>query len=620
MKRNILILRRITPRWIVLTVDVIVCLVSLHLAYLVRFNFSIPQIEIDLYLKYVLPLVIFVRLISFLFVKSYAGIVRYTGLEDTIRLFKTIFLGSLLFVFINIFTYLLKGIFIIPFSIIIIEFLLTLFFLVFLRLLVKMYYLETIHSKSIRTNVAIIGKDHQAISLKRSLDNDVTVNYRVLAFFDSTNFVKGLRLEGIPIFPLHNFENVVKKLNIEIIIIADEKLSKIRKKDISEQAINLNLKVFEVPPLKTWINNELTVKQLRQIRIEDLLEREVIQLDKDNIRNQISNKVIFVTGAAGSIGREIVIQLTDFKPKNIILFDQAESPLYELALELEEKFNFKQFHYIVGDITNQKYIEHIVKTYQPSIIYHAAAYKHVPVMELNCAEAVFTNVKGTKIIADLAHKYNVERFVMISTDKAVNPANVMGATKRIAEMYCQSLGSMSNTKFITTRFGNVLGSVGSVVPRFRKQIEEGGPITVTHPEVTRYFMTIPEACQLVLEASAMGKGNEIFIFDMGKPVKIIDLAKKMIRLSGFVENKDIKIQITGLRPGEKLHEELLNNKESTLPTYHPMILIAKVAEVDYNHISNSINKLIEVAETFDNKLIISTIKEILPEYNNSNFA
>ncbi|MCX7862895.1 MAG: polysaccharide biosynthesis protein [Bacteroidales bacterium] len=618
MKSKLLLLRKTTPRWIVFMVDIIICFFSLHVAYLVRFNFSIPKHEWVLYVNYVFPIVISVRAVTFILFKSYAGMVRYTGMEDSIRLLKIISIGSLLFVVINLLTFQWKGIFIVPFSIIIIEFLLTTFLLVFVRLFIKMYYFETIHSKSIRTNVVIVGKDNLAISVKRSLDNDISVNYRVIAFIDVQSQGKGLRLEGIKIYPLNQLELLVEKYNVQSVIIADENLTKTQKREISEMAINLNLKVYEVPSLKTWINGSLNIQQLKQINIEDLLEREVIQLDTKKISSQIKEKVVLVTGAAGSIGREIVIQLTRFEPQYIVLYDQAESPMYDLVLELEEKYNFSRFKYILGDITNEQRIEYMIQRYKPHVIFHAAAYKHVPVMENNPAEAVLTNIKGTKILADLAHKYQVERFVMISTDKAVNPTNVMGASKRIAEMYCQALGTVSATKFITTRFGNVLGSAGSVIPRFKQQIEHGGPVTVTHPDITRYFMTIPEACQLVLEAGAMGNNNEIFIFDMGKPVRIIDLAKKMIRLAGLQEGKDIEIKITGLRPGEKIYEELLNNSENTLPTYHPLIMIAKVAQVKYDAILAQINQLFDAVNTYDNYQIVRIMKNIVPEFKSKN--
>lgn len=618
MNHNLIFLRKTTPRWIVFTVDVLICFTALHASYLIRFNFSIPENELVPYIKWVLPIILIVRAISFFVFKTYSGIVRYTGVEDSLRILKVVFIGSLCFVLINIVTYILWSTFIIPFSIVIIEFLSTVFLMVFLRLLIKSYFFEKIGSHRIRSLVAIIGKDNFALSVKRSLDNDISVNYNVLAFFDYENSNKNLRLEGIKIYAFNDFETVVKKLKISHLIIADEKLDKQTKRNISELAIDLGIKVLEVPPLKSWINGELSSNQLKQIKIEDLLEREVIQLDKKNIEQQVGDKVVMVTGAAGSIGREIVIQLTKFNPRLIILFDQAESPMYELTLELEEKYQFKKFKYIIGDITNEARLEYIIKRYQPLIIYHAAAYKHVPVMENNPAEAVMTNIKGTKILADLAHQNNIERFVMISTDKAVNPTNVMGASKRIAEMYCQALGKISNTKFITTRFGNVLGSNGSVIPRFKQQIEQGGPITVTHPEITRYFMTIPEACQLVLEAGAMANGNEIYIFDMGQPVKIVDLARKMIRLAGLQEGKDMEIVFSGLRPGEKIYEELLNKKENTLKTYHPLIMIAKVEEIPYEQISLQVEDLISNVTTFDNYSIVKKMKQIVPEFKSMN--
>jgi len=620
MKVNIINLRKNTPRWVVFTLDMILCMASLYIAYLIRFNFSIPYYELASYLKYVLPIVFVVRASIYFIARLYSGIIRFTGIEDSKRIVIVNLWGSVIFIIIDILTYVTHSIFIIPFSIIIIEFMATVFLMVFLRLLLKAYYLELTNPNKVTTNVAIVGTESFALTIKHTLDNDVTMFYHVKAWIDVTNKKHGLRLDGVKIYPINQMETIIPKLKITELIIADNRLSTIRKKEITEQSIDLGLKVLEAPAIKTWLNGDLNVTQLKPIRIEDLLERDIIQLDKKKIIEQISDKVVMVTGAAGSIGRELVFQLIHFNPKLIILYDQAESAMYELILELEEKEHFKQYKYIIGDITNEQRLDYIIKRYKPLIIYHAAAYKHVPVMESNPAEAVLTNVRGTKILADMAHKYSIERFVMISTDKAVNPTNVMGASKRIAEMYCQSLGKISNTKFITTRFGNVLGSTGSVIPRFKQQIEHGGPVTVTHPEIMRYFMTIPEACQLVLEAGAMGNGNEIFIFDMGEPVKIVDLARKMIRLAGLIEGRDIKIVFTGLRPGEKIYEELLNNKENTLPTYHPNIMIANVAEVSYQDILPEIDELISSVSTFDNYAIVGFMKKIVPEFKSMNSA
>ncbi len=379
-----------------------------------------------------------------------------------------------------------------------------------------------------------------------------------------------------------------------------------------------NIKVLTLPDVNKWINGELSVKQIRQIKIDDLLERAPIKLDEKEIRNYTLNKTILVTGAAGSIGSEIVKQLLHFQPKRIIIFDQAESPLYDLELELSEKFHFNNFDIVIGDTTNIHRLRRVFEAFKPTVVFHAAAYKHVPMMENNPSEAIRTNVNGTKLLADIALEFGVHKFVMISTDKAVNPTNVMGASKRIAEIYTQSLNSKGKTQFITTRFGNVLGSNGSVINRFKMQIEKGGPITVTHPEITRYFMTIPEACQLVLEAGAMGKGGEIFIFDMGKSVKILDMAKKMIQFSGLKLGEDIQINFTGLRPGEKLYEELLNDKENTLPTHHSQIMIGKVKKYEFSVIEKEISELIVLGFTQDNFAIVEKMKKIVPEFISQN--
>ncbi|MFY8184634.1 MAG: polysaccharide biosynthesis protein, partial [Bacteroidia bacterium] len=392
---------------------------------------------------------------------------------------------------------------------------------------------------------------------KRTLDRDAAVKYKVIGFVDDDEKKKGRSLEGTFIFPPSKLKELIKENEIDAVVISILNISQNRKNEIVDLCINLNVRVLAVPPVAKWINGELSFNQLKTINIESLLERDAIKLDIDLIKQQIETKVVLITGAAGSIGSEMARQIINYNPSKIILLDQAESPLYELEMELTEKFPNSSFEVVIGDIRNKERLANVFRTFKPHLVYHAAAYKHVPMMENNPSESILTNIFGTKNVADLAVEFGVQKFVMVSTDKAVNPTNVMGASKRIAEIYIQSLGKTAQTKFVTTRFGNVLGSNGSVIPRFKKQIEAGGPITITHPEITRFFMTIPEACQLVLEAGCLGKGGEIYVFDMGKSVKIVDLARKMIKLSGLQEGKDIEIIYTGLRPGEKLYEELL---------------------------------------------------------------
>lgn len=612
------LLRKNTPRWVIFLIDVLICVFSVFLSYLLRFNFSIPYHELVPMFYYVLPIIVVIRAISFLISRLYAGLVRYASTKDAERIFLVTLFGSISFAGIDAITYYtFDNIFIIPFSIIILDFLITVFVLTFSRLLVKSLYFEYVNPNRKRTDIIIIGIDELAHTVKRAFDNDIEIKYRAVAFIDPSGKKSRNKFEGIDIYSYDKLAFLIEKYKITSVVFATTFTSSEIKNNITDICFNLNVTILTIPEASKWINGELSANQLKQIKIEDLLERDPIQLDKENIKSQILGKVVMVTGAAGSIGREMVIQLTKFKPKNIVLFDQAETPLNDLSLELED-LGFNDFKLIIGDLTNAGRLNYIIDRYKPSVIYHAGAYKHVPMMEKNPAEAVLTNVLGTKTLAYLAHKHKVERFVMISTDKAVNPTNVMGASKRVAEIYTQSLGTISETRFITTRFGNVLGSNGSVIPRFRAQIENGGPITVTHPEITRYFMTIPEACQLVLEAAAMGKGGEIFIFDMGKSVKIVDLAKKMIRLSGLVEDKDIKIIFTGLRPGEKIYEELLNDKENTVPTYHPQIMIAKVRSYDYNEVNNKIEKLLESVNTYDNYNVVAQMKEIVPEFKSAN--
>ena len=618
MKLIDIVFQRNTPRWIIFFIDMGICLLSLILAYLVRFNFSIPKVEIAAF-PLVFGIVLCIRAGSFYFSKTYQGIVKYTSSKDAQRIFIVISIGSIVYAVINcVFYYLINRTFPIPFSIIIIDYMATAFLMISLRVMFKALYLELTNPNKEKRSVIIFGAGESGIITKRTLDRDAGTKYKVLGFIDDDIKKQGKKLEGAAIYSISRLNNLLQENDVSNLIISVQSLSPSKKQEIVDICLNYNTKVLNVPPVSNWINGELSFRQIKKVQIEELLEREPIQLSKENIQKQVSNKTILVTGAAGSIGSEIVRQIIRFNPKKIILLDQAESPLYEMEMELFDKYKQQSYEIVMGDIRNKERMENVFKTFQPEIVFHAAAYKHVPMMENNPSESIFTNVSGTKNLADLAVQYKAEKFVMVSTDKAVNPTNVMGASKRIAEIYAQSLGKNSNTKFITTRFGNVLGSNGSVIPRFRQQIENGGPITITDPNITRFFMTIPEACQLVLEAGAMGQGGEIFIFDMGESVKIIDLAKKMVKLSGLVLDKDIRIVFTGLRPGEKLYEELLADQENTVPTHHKQIMIAKVKEYDFEFISSSIHQLIELFDKQDNQVIVKKMKELVPEFKSNN--
>lgn len=614
------ILKGNTPRWLVFALDVFTVAASILLAYLLRFNFRIPEPDLSFF-PYVICFVVALRSLSFYLGKTYQGIIRYTSFDDARRIFTVIFFGSISFAVVNIFSFNAITKFVIPFSIIIIDFITTIFAMVASRVLFKVMYFELKNPRRDKNKVIIYGSGDEAIFTKRAMERDAGTTYRVIGFIDNNKSRIGKKIEGIKIYALDEFEDLIAEKKISQLIFSNSKVSAERKQVLIDRCFLHNIKVLNVPPVNNWINGELSFKQIKKIKIEDLLERDPIVLDTIKISSQLHGKVVLITGAAGSIGSEIVRQVSKYEPKKLILFDIAESPLYDIEMEFADKVGKHNIEIVIGDIRNEHRLRNVFESFQPQVVFHAAAYKHVPMMENNPSEAINTNVLGTKIVADLCNEYKVESFVMVSTDKAVNPTNVMGASKRAAEIYIQALNKKSTTKFITTRFGNVLGSNGSVIPRFKKQIESGGPITITHPEITRYFMTIPEACQLVLEAGAMGNGGEVFVFDMGKSVKIMDLAKKMIRLSGLTLNKDIQIVTTGLRPGEKLYEELLNDGENTIPTHHAQIMIGKVIEYDFNEVDEHIKELISLFDSQENFKIVAKLKQIVPEYvsNNSVF-
>ncbi|MEE4001042.1 nucleoside-diphosphate sugar epimerase/dehydratase [Tenacibaculum sp. FZY0031] len=608
-------------RWIVLIIDIALVCISFILAYAVRFNASLNFDLNNLY--YQLPFIATISLTSFLIVGSYKGIIRHTGTRDAFNVFIGVTLLSSITACIILFNNALRIFphFTIPKSIIIIHYLISVLILVVSRFVFKAFYeIVSTELKSI-TNVLIYGAGDSGLITYGALNRDTKNKYEVLGFIDDDPKKVGKKLDRIKIYNGKNIDkNFIKEKQIDEIIISIQNIKSEKLLYLTDNLLALGVQVKIVPPLSKWIDGDLEANQIQQVRIEDLLDRKPISIDNPIVKREVNNKVILVTGAAGSIGSEISRQLSVYNHKHLILVDQAESPLYDLQQELiqKERTNFTS---IVADVRDYKRMDEVFEKFKPQKVFHAAAYKHVPLMEMSPYEAVKINIGGTKNVADLSIKHNVDRFVMVSTDKAVNPTNVMGATKRVAEMYISCLSNSNNkhaTKFTTTRFGNVLGSNGSVIPLFKRQIENGGPLTVTHKDITRYFMTIPEACRLVLEAGTMGNGGEIYIFDMGKSVKIYDIAKRMIHLSGLQFPDDIDIKITGLRPGEKLYEELLADGENTTPTYHEKIMIAKNQKIDYDFIINKIKDLCISNQQHDNHKTVQLIKEIVPEYISNN--
>jgi FlaA1/EpsC-like NDP-sugar epimerase len=611
-----------TPRWIIILVDLLLSTFALLFAYLIRFDLKADK-NLIAQEWYVLSksIIIYyaVKLIVFYVFKIHKGLVRHTSTEDIQRIFLAVTTCSIIYLglgFIRV--YFFDKFFLFPTSVLILEAFATFLFMIGSRFTVKLWYLESLKSKQTELNVLIYGAGISGLMTKRTIEKDPRLNYKIIAFVDDNKRMDGTRLEGVPIVHSSKLQKLITENDVSNLIVAIQKPNEDNRKHVVEACLSNKVTIQKVPNAKSWINGEFSAKQIAKINIEDLLGRKPIVLDEEKIKNELSGKVILVTGAAGSIGSGIVRRIVNYSPAKLILLDQAESDLYDLQQELLE--TEIKLEVVIGDIRNFDRMKRLFDYFKPNYVFHAAAYKHVPLMENNPSEAVLTNINGTKNLVDLSLSYHVEKFVMISTDKAVNPTNVMGASKRIAEIYAQLRNQKGVTKFVTTRFGNVLGSNGSVIPLFQKQIEQGGPVTVTDERITRYFMTIPEACQLVLEAGAMGEGGEIFVFDMGESVRIIDLAHKMIQLSGLEVGKDIQIKITGLRPGEKLYEELLAAEENTIPTHHPQILKAKNRE-EINSRLIAIDELITLFEDQDNITIVKKMKEIVPEFisNNSDF-
>lgn len=628
----------IVPKWIIFLLDISICIFSLLIAYFLRYNFDLSNLDLIEFSRNVIILSV-INTMVFFNVKTYSGIIRYTSAQDTFRVLYAVIASNGIFFIVNIFFVAFQGKSYISSITLVINGLTSFLLLITYRVLIKYFFMYIKNLTLDKRKVIIYGAGEAGLATKRTFDHDGKVNKTIVAFVDDDERKVGKTIDGIKIIEAEQLKDLIFEHQIDEVIFASYSIPLERKNQIVDVCLENDVIVLNIPPADAWTNGKMHTTQIQNINIEDLLNRKTIEINTEGIQSQLRSKRILITGAAGSIGSEIVRQLIKFDTNLIILCDQAETALHHLYLELEETHNHTNFHAFIGDVRDEKRMEYLFETYKPHYVYHAAAFKHVPLMEDNPAEAVKTNVFGTKTIANLAVKHGVQKFVMISTDKAVNPTNVMGASKRVAEIYVQSLNNslhrhdfiFSNglsylndlevkpiTQFITTRFGNVLGSNGSVIPRFKEQIVKGGPVTVTHPEITRYFMTIPEACRLVLEAGCMGKGGEIFVFDMGKSVKIVELAKKMIRLAGLVPNQDIKIQFTGLRPGEKLFEEMLNDNENTMPTHHEKIMIGKVREYDFAEIESQIQLLLQHAKQNDDRKVVMAMKTLISEYKSKN--
>ena len=612
---------KVLPIWTILLIDVLIIVVSSLLAYALRYDFRSIFLESSTIDKTIVCTVI-VNLVFFRIFRTYSNVLRFSSFIDIMRIFVSLTGSYALLMISSVLLSSYMDVRLAPVSVFFMAYIISFAMMSCSRIVVKMFYELLNFDGSHSANVFIYGAKEAGVNIAKALRVNLRNHYRLRGFIADEPELINKVMMGVKVFP--NDETLIDVLNdrdVHTIIISPAKMEELKRSDMADRLLAHNIKLMTAPPLSEWSGQTLNRTQLKEIQIEDLLQRNPIEIDIHKVASHLEGKRVMITGAAGSIGSEIMRQVASFNPYKLILVDQAETPLHDIRLELQDRWRDIDAETIIADISNATRMEEIFKEYKPQYIFHAAAYKHVPMMEDNVSESIQINVYGTRTIADLAVKYGAEKFVMISTDKAVNPTNVMGCSKRICEIYVQSLAKKLQqkgghvTQFITTRFGNVLGSNGSVIPRFRDQIQRGGPVTVTHPEIIRYFMTIPEACRLVLEAGSMGNGGEIYIFDMGKPVKIVDLAKRMISLSG---RTDVKIEFTGLRHGEKLYEELLNVKELTKPTYHEKIMIATVREYDYDEVKERIQKLIDVSYTYDQMKIVSAMKDIVPEFISKN--
>lgn len=615
---------RYLPRWVILFIDLFLISISIFFScYLIeKLSYSTQQVFYNRSQMYLLILAVSM---FFMFVfRTFSGIIRHSTFIDLFKLFlatlcTTGVVGAISFTF-----YFVTGLRMIHMSVpFLIIFFATSFMLLFLfRLFVKEFFhiIREFRRSTLRKRILVLGIDEQSVAVARAVLDNPSLPYHIVGFLTQRHDYKRANLLGKTIYNRARIENSTKDdLLLDGVLLVEEMMSKEEMNSWVNMFLEKNLQVFKAPSVQKLRNNDLETS-IKTLQIEDLLDRKPIRIENEDLKKRHYGKTILITGGAGSIGSEIVRQVASLEPELIVVLDQAETPLYDIEMEMVNKFPRIRFKFVLADISNRHRIEPLFQKYQFSMVYHAAAYKHVPLIEENPHEGVLVNILGTKNLSTLASIYRVNRFVMISTDKAVKPTNVMGATKRAAELFVQALQNTEGnvTKFITTRFGNVLGSNGSVIPHFKRQIAEGGPVTITHPDIVRYFMTIPEACDLVLQAGTMGKGGEIFVFDMGEPVKILDLAKRMIKLSGFEPHTDIQIIYTGLRPGEKLYEELLSDDAKTLPTHNEKILISKDPNMDFEDIEQYTNKIIKAAIRREKTEVVQILKDIVPEFKSNN--
>jgi FlaA1/EpsC-like NDP-sugar epimerase len=629
------------PRWIIFVLDVCICIFALGYANLLRFNFDLNSIAEHFFLVQLI-VVTAINISGFLLFGTYKGIIRMSSLKEGVRCISAVSASFFCLVLMNI----ISGIYnlpnIVPTSVLIIYFFTASFIIFGYRVLAKDLYHRSIKSRYLLENVMVFGGTVNGTLIKKAIEHIKGGKFKVIGFIEPDNKYYNHSIENTRIYSFDHIKKLAKFWDVKIVFLASDLMDFGLKNEVVEFFLSKKIEVKILPPVQSWVDGQLQNKQIQNIKIEDLLNRPAIKLATTHVTEYLQDKRVLITGAAGSIGSEITRQIVRMNPPMVILCDNSETPLYEIEYELLKEHGINtNIKIVIADITDPDSMKHLFKAYRPEVVFHAAAYKHVPMMEKNPSEAIKNNVLGTKIVADLSRQFRAERFVLISTDKAINPSNVMGASKRVAELYIRGLQHSYNkfgvnitgqyvavhsneekeaiqTKYITTRFGNVLGSNGSVIPRFREQIERGGPVTVTDPNIIRYFMTIPEASSLVLEACTMGNGGEIFLFDMGEPVRIADLAHKMIKLSGLIPGKDIKIEYTGLRPGEKLFEELLNKEEEVIPTHHKKIMISRTSEGDYEELEENIQNLLKLAQQKEHYEVVKQMKYIVPEYKSNN--